>query len=63
MMARIWDAASGAMLRTLSGHLKEVRAVSWSPDGSRVATAGGDNYNARIWDAESGATLHTLKWA
>ena len=28
-------------------------AVSWSPDSSRLATAGGDK-KVRIWDRESG---------
>ncbi len=34
---------------TISGHDRAVRAVAWSPDGSRLAT-GSDNGIVRIWD-------------
>jgi WD40 repeat protein len=50
--ARIWDARSGAQLRTL-GH-GEDRAIAYSPDGTRIAAASG------IWDASSGKHLLSL---
>ncbi len=58
--ARIWDAASGAALFTLTGHEEPLRAASWSPDGSRIATASLDR-TARIWDAASGELVATLE--
>ena len=33
---KIWDAASGHCLLTLSGHLKSVTACTWSPEGQRL---------------------------
>src|SRR5262249_46986813 len=39
---------------------KEVTAVSWSPDGSRILT-GGMGATAKVWDAKNGTQLLTLK--
>ncbi|MGH2942015.1 MAG: WD40 repeat domain-containing protein, partial [Solirubrobacteraceae bacterium] len=54
--ARIWDARSGALERTLSGHQGIVRGVSYSNDGRRIATAGGDG-TVRVWSAEDGGAV------
>ncbi|HET8659652.1 MAG TPA: pentapeptide repeat-containing protein [Micromonosporaceae bacterium] len=37
----LWDAATGAPVRELSGHTGPVWAVAWAPDGSLVASASG----------------------
>ncbi|MDE3089474.1 MAG: PQQ-binding-like beta-propeller repeat protein, partial [Chloroflexota bacterium] len=71
--AKVWDAATGKELLTLVGHTqfagdtkfdargkrKGVEYVVFSPDGTHIATAGGDN-TARIWDAATGKELFTL---
>jgi WD40 repeat protein len=38
---RLWDARTGRMLRQLGGGTEQIMAVSISPDGGRVAAAGG----------------------
>lgn len=38
---KVWDLREGHLLYTLHGHREGVRAVSFSPDGSFFATAGG----------------------
>ena len=57
--ARIWDAESGRLLATLSGHTDAVASAAFSPDGRRIVTAGWDK-TACVWDAEIGTLLATL---
>jgi WD40 repeat protein len=40
--AKVWDIPSGQELFTLYGNTSNVFGVAFSPDGSRLATAGGD---------------------
>ncbi|HJN25749.1 MAG TPA: hypothetical protein QGG18_08690, partial [Rhodospirillales bacterium] len=43
----------------VTGHTGSVMHVSWSPDGTRIATASYDN-TARIWDVDGGKPLATM---
>jgi WD40 repeat protein len=54
-----WDPTTGKNTTTLEGHRLWVRAVAWSPDGTRLAT-GGDN-TVRIWDPTTGKNTTTLE--
>ncbi|MHA2403295.1 MAG: WD40 repeat domain-containing protein, partial [Candidatus Kariarchaeaceae archaeon] len=45
-------------LRTLIVHADDVRSVSWSPDGSKLA-AGMGGSTLRIWDTGNWSELHT----
>jgi WD40 repeat protein len=56
--ARIWNARTGALLRTLRGHFSIVSDASFSPDGRWVVTAGPQT--AGLWDASSGARIFFL---
>jgi WD40 repeat protein/energy-coupling factor transporter ATP-binding protein EcfA2 len=47
--ARVWDTASGHLLRTLTGHTDSVESAVFSSDGSKVLSVGLDNA-ARIWN-------------
>lgn len=57
---RIWDIATGACIRTLTGHTREVRAVALTSDGGRIVSAAEDS-TVGIWDADTGVCLRTLR--
>lgn len=63
---RIWDAASGKIVRYLDGGARRCAAycasvyAAWSPDGRFIADSWGDK-TIRIWDATSGKIVRTFK--
>jgi WD40 repeat protein/serine/threonine protein kinase len=58
--ARIYDAATGELLQTLSGHRWGVLAAVFSQDGKYVFTGSEDN-TARLWDVATGQALRTFE--
>ncbi len=58
--AYVWDTKTWERRHLLTGHTTAIRAVSYSADGKRVATAGGDEGIGRVWSVETGAPIYTL---
>ena len=58
--AKVWDAATGKELLTLSGHTATLRTTGFNADSSRIVT-GSDDGTARVWDARTGKAIHTLE--
>ena len=50
---RLWDIASGELVRTLEGHQDWVESVAWSGDGRWLASGAADQA-VRVWEASSG---------
>jgi len=57
---KLWDTATGRLLRTLEGHADTVSSVAFSPDGTRVVSGSHDN-TVKLWDAASGKVIRTLQ--
>ena len=56
---RLWDVVTGEEQKTLTGHTSLVSSVSFSPDGSTVASGSWDD-TVRLWDAVTGEEQKTL---
>jgi WD40 repeat protein len=62
--AKVWDAKSGKLLRTIADRDSSVSGVStvrFSPDGKRLAGAIQDDTTVRIWDTTTGRQVYALK--
>ena len=57
---KLWDAATGQLLRTFEGHADVVNSVAFSPDGTRVLS-GSDDKTLKLWDAATGQLLRTFE--
>jgi len=71
---KLWDVASGRLIRTFTGHTNVVTAVAISSDGKQILSGSGNagngyrvgnesdsgDYSIKLWDAASGRELRTF---
>jgi hypothetical protein len=65
---KVWDAHTGQVQLTLTGHTGMVNGVCFSPDGKRIASAATGGFDqgflpgeVRVWDAHTAQEQLTLK--
>jgi len=56
---KLWNPATGELLRTLTGHSDVVQSVAFSPDSRMLASGSKDN-TVKLWDSTTGRLLRTL---
>ena len=57
----IWEAATGELRHSLSGHTAFITSVDWRPGpSSRVLVTGGEDGAARVWRIEEGGATRTM---
>lgn len=55
----VWDWQSESYILKQQGHLDFINALTFSPDGQRIVTAGDDG-KIKVWDLQSGFCVVTL---
>src|SRR5262249_43780681 len=55
----LWDVAAQQQVKQFTGHGRDVTSLSFSPDGSLLASGCGDE-TMKLWDVGSGRLLATL---
>jgi WD40 repeat protein len=62
-LVRVWQACTGDMVCCYTGHSAPVTALSWSPDGTRIASGGLGSYHPHLGGWHGQATRHlSLCW-
>ena len=59
-MITVWDANTGGLLQTFAGHNAYSYGVSWSPDGSRIATGDIDGV-VKVWNPDTGEEVLSFR--
>jgi WD40 repeat protein len=58
-VVRIYDAASGQLVRSLAGHSNGVQALAFSPDSALLASGSSDK-TIKLWNVSDGRLIRTL---
>jgi WD40 repeat protein len=61
-LVHVWDLAGGREVGSLSGHLGDVKALAFSPDGRSLASGSADG-TTLVWDMTAPALRRWPRWA
>jgi COMPASS component SWD3 len=56
---KIWDATTGDIIQTLSGHSEGISDIAWSAHSDYIASAS-DDKTVRIWSLDVGCGIRDL---
>ena len=57
---KLWDTATGTLVRAMQGDTGVVYSIAFSPDGKWLAS-GNTDHTVRVWNAHTGELRHTLR--
>jgi WD40 repeat protein len=57
---RLYRVATGEEVLALKAHTRPCQGLAFSPDGLRLATAGGTDETVKLWDARTGEEILTV---
>jgi len=57
---KLWDVATGAVIKTFEGHRNIVSCVAFLAGGDRILSASYDT-TVKVWDSRTGGLIHTLE--
>src|SRR5262249_13862803 len=58
---KVWDVEKGEAIHTLTGHQGIVLGLAFSPDGTRLASTGGEDATIKVWNVATGLETLTLR--
>lgn len=58
-VGRVWDLRTGRSIMVLEGHVKEVLAMDFSPNGYLLAT-GSNDHTCKVWDLRKRQAIYTM---
>lgn len=58
-LIKIWDATTGDIIQTLSGHSEGISDIAWSAHNDYIASAS-DDKTVRIWSLDVGCGIFDL---
>ncbi len=57
---KLWEVATGRLIRTSYGHASPVRSVAFSADGASMLSGSSDN-TVKLWDTATGRVIRTFE--
>ncbi len=57
---RVWDVATGRLMKNFKSNSTYVSSVAFTPDGQQIVSADEDGF-LKLWDAESGTLVRTFE--